>query len=119
MMSRNFDRSWREIDSRHLRATARKLQEIGSHAAANFQQTLARELIEAHHLWHPRRVFLISVSLDFIKEFARPNFMLRTIDRTSGIFTPLFTSALFFVSHGVRTACGSGRLALRIDFMNG
>src|SRR6266571_9430959 len=98
MLSRNHNRSRREIDSRHLRPTARKLQEVGSHAAANFQQTLARELIEAHHLWHPRRVFLISVSLDFIEEFARPNFMLRTIDRTSGIFTPLFTRALLVVN---------------------
>src|SRR6266704_899720 len=107
MMSRNFDRSWREIDSRHLRPTARKLQEVGSHAAANFQQTLARELIEAHHLWHPRRVFLISVSLDFIEEFARPDFMLLTVHGAGRIFAPLCARALFFV-------CGHGLVLLSL-----
>src|SRR5436190_22322132 len=46
MLSRNLDRARRQIHSGHLRAAARKLEQVSSHAATDFEQALTRKLIK-------------------------------------------------------------------------
>src|SRR5437764_15183710 len=97
MVSRNLDRSGREIDTRDLRAAPGKLQEIRAHATADLEQSLAIEIIEAHHRRHPRRIFLIAMSFDFVEKLARSEFMFAPINSTGGITAPLFARAMFFI----------------------
>src|SRR5689334_22810961 len=97
MMTRSFDRPRREIDASYTCTAARELQEIRTHPTANFEQTFAGELIEAHHFAHPRRVLFIAMPFDFIKELARAEFMRAAVNRTRRVVGPLFTRALLFV----------------------
>src|SRR5581483_10657510 len=107
MMSRDFERSRREIDSGNQCAATRELQKVRAHAAAHFEQTLPGKLIEAHHLGHPGRVLLVAMTFDFVEKFARAKFVPAAVNSTSWIFAPLLAGALLVVSHEVSRAYSS------------
>src|ERR1051326_2504930 len=97
MMTRCFDRTRREIDASHVRAAARELQKVRTHPTPDFKQTFSGEVIEAHHLAHPRSVLFVAVPLDFIKELARAEFMRPAINCPRGVVGPLIARTLLFV----------------------
>src|SRR5437764_6937949 len=101
-MPRNLNGARREINSRAACAAARKLQKVCSHAAADFQEACAREIIEAHHLRHPGSIFLVTMSLDLIEKLARAEFMLAPVHSAARVLSPLLARALllFLKSYG-------------------
>src|SRR5438552_11419038 len=80
MLSRNCDRPRREIDAGDLCAAARKLQKVGAHPTADFKQARAREIVEAHHCGHPRRVLRIAVSFYGVEKLARAELLLAAVN---------------------------------------
>src|SRR4051812_22000549 len=99
MTTRGLDRARGEIDRGYLRAAASKLQQVRAHAAADFQQLRSREFVEAHHLRHPGRVFLVTMTLNFLKELARAELVPAPIDSTGRVLVPLIARAVFIVGH--------------------
>src|SRR6266851_4537845 len=96
MPARDGNRARREINSGYLRTATGKLQKIRAHPATYFQQARTGELLEAHHLWHPRRVLSVTMAFDGIEELARAELVLAAVNRARRIVAPLFAGALFF-----------------------
>src|SRR5215475_1702212 len=94
MLPRGLDRTRCQIDAGDFRAAARELQKVRAHAAADFEQVLAGEIIEPHDFGHPRRIFLITVTLNLVKELAGAELMRAAIDGPGRIVGPLLTRAL-------------------------
>src|SRR5215813_9902664 len=92
-MARDLHRAWRQVDADATCAAARKLQQVGAHAAADLQQTRAAKLIKTHHARHPRRILRIAMHLDLIEERARAELMFAVKLRPAGILSPLFPRA--------------------------
>src|SRR5262245_22189193 len=101
MLPRGLDRTRCQIDAGNFRPAARELQKVRAHAASDFEQALAGKIIEPHDLGHPRRIFLITLTLDLVKELARAELMRAAIDGPGRILGPLLTRALLVVRlHG-------------------
>src|ERR1700738_2712822 len=67
VLSRDFSRSWRQIDLSYLCTAQSKLQKVCAHTTADFEETGAGEFIKTHYLPHPRRVLLVTMTLDGVK----------------------------------------------------
>src|SRR5215213_8505956 len=96
-MPRDLDRARRQIDAGASRATTRKLQQVRSHPTTNLKQSRTTKLLKLHQPRHPRRVFLITIALDFIEKLARPELVLAVVFGATRILPPLLTRPEFFL----------------------
>src|SRR5689334_5398206 len=121
-MPRDLHRTRSEIDAGATCATARKLQQVGAHAATDFEQTRAAKLIEAHDARHPRRVLGIAMLLDRVEKLAGAELVFAVKLRATRILSPLLPRPNFFLSQHVNFSFSPGfspvaiRMAARKPF---